>query len=165
MSAARALSALLVFSGFVLFGRVRCSRKKLEASQTEALLTDVTAIECRLGALRQPLERLVGSAAEQSAVSGFWTEISKGLSSGKTPSEAFEVAGDRIISSGAREILRELFSEIGSSDLKSELQRLSFAQKRLNALAEETKSRTGSELKLTNSLSVMMGLAAALLLL
>lgn len=165
MSAARTAAAFAVFSGFALFGAVSNSRKRQKVKEAKILLADASELESRIKTLRQPLADIAEAFSVNSGCAGFWGGISKGLSAGLSPEAAFDRAKSMISSDEVRNVLAELFEGLGSSELNGELRRLELAVNRLEQVYAETQKSLESGTKLTNSLSILMGLAAALLIL
>lgn len=165
MSAIRLAASSLVFAGFTLYGAVQKSKKLCALSELSALSSDLSAFAGRLELTMSPLDSIASAAARQSRIKRFWEALAAALSSGLAPDEAFENACSLLRCGEALPVLEELFSGLGSSNASAEAACFRFASERIGALAEKLGREAAVGVKLTNSLSVLMGLAAALLLL
>lgn len=165
MSAARLASAMLVFAGFALYGKVRGARLQSEADEVSALASDLSEFEGMIANARLRLPAIAKRLSEKSLTGVFWQCVASGLERGLSPASAYDEAESRLACSGAKPALEELFASVGSSDAESELKRLGFVRQRLEALSAEAMKKAEESKKLKGSLSALLGLAAALLLL
>lgn len=165
MSWIRLLSSGLVFSGFLLYGRISALRCAQKAECIAGLCAELELMESSLELLRPPLETLCEDAAEHAVNTRFWQTSAMALKQGNTPAEAYSLAEQYLSCKEALPVLGELFAKIGSSDAETELKRIKNAETSLKIKAEVLAAESAKSTKLRSSLSVMMGLAAALILL
>ena len=165
MSAARLLASALAFSGCALAGAVSGARKKQRVEELHGLVSDVGVICRRLDLTHAPITDALLCDAGEFSFAELWRRIARDIERGSSPYEAFCGAESEIKDVPARRILSELFCDIGSADIGSELKKLGIAAERLGDREAEERKRADKGAKLTGRLSLMLGLAAALLLL
>ena len=165
MSAGRLAAAALVFSTFAMYGVIRTSKHHARVKMLNSLCADMREFGTRLALERMPLPQITARlAADGGECSTIWKTINEGLRDGNTFAAAYARAEELLYGNEEKAIMQELARSIGTSDAQSESQRLEFAYKRLDAVLQNLKARTDKSVRLTSSLSVLGGLAAALLL-
>jgi|GEM_PF-2576436 len=165
MSAARLLASALVFGGFVLYGAVKKARRLNEAEQLRSIAADIAELAVKLEMTRAPLGSIAGALAQKSCLPRFWQELGEALEAGESPKGAYQKARQMIVCTEADGVLEELFSVLGAADAASEANKLKHAGARLEGILNESNRKAQESNRLTGSLCVLMGLAAALLLL
>ena len=165
MSAPRLICSAAVFCGFVLYGAVRAERKKAALSEAEALRKDLAELSDRMELTRSHLCAICEELSRKSGLSELWSAMTEGLSKGLAPSEAFALCRGTLKNEAAAAVIKELFEDLGSADIEKESGRLELSLKKLDELISFSRGEFEKSRRLTSSLSVLMGLAAALILL
>ena len=165
MSAARLIAAGLVFACCGTFGLVRSARIELELKNAEALAADTERLSGFIGESRMPLREAFERLAEEGGLGELWLELSQRMDSGCSAGDAVCGAAyfERI--RGGREAARELSAGLMSGEAEAVRSSLSGCAARLRTLCDARRGEIASRVKLTRSLSLLLGLAAALLML
>lgn len=165
MSISRLFAAGLVFMAFAMYGAVNGSRHNARVTLLKGLYYDVAEMRTRLKLLHEPLDVITENMATSGKCKELWSEVSIYMKKGKSFGEAFGESDRRAFGNEEIEIMYELSAQLGKNNVAEEEKRLEFAAIRLNELYKKLKEDTEKGVKLTNSLSVLGGLAAALLML
>ena len=165
MSALRFAAAGVSFGICVLFGSVRKARLRRSLEELEALTEDIKyAVSC-VKLMKLPVDEIVRRLAENGGCGCFWKSVWEGMTSGLDLKQAIAVAEKPSLSAVSGSVLSELADDATLSDSDTLAGRLSMIAERLDAELEYRRGKSREEEKLTSSLSVFAGLAAAILVL
>lgn len=163
MSAARLALAAGAFAVCAVFGTVRRAEREAGRKRLESVSADISALRVKLADGRLPLGRIASELAASGQNAGYWRGVSEAMARGLSFGEAAPpVPG---LDSEADEILRSLFAGLGDGSLRAEEERIERAERGLRALLEKRTRELEKRGGLINSLSLLAGLAAALLIL
>ena len=165
MSAGKLVSAALVFIAFTLYGAVRTSKQNGRLNLLMDICSDIGEIESRLSITKSPLPDIAEVMAVVGACPKLWGSISEGMRKGYSFRQAYEEADRPCFGTEEAEVLAELARKLGTCNLESECRRLRFTCNKLTTLHGELTKKVQAGAKLNGSLSVLCGLAAALLIL
>lgn len=140
-------------------------RRKKEKDELTSLVSDLVELQSRLRLLRSPANELAQALSQKGCAKEFWSGMSKELDLGKTPLNAYKAAESILLNKTSKTVLEELFNQFGSSDAETEQKRILLAIESLKAAKQKYDSEFERSVKLRRSLSVLMGIAAALILL
>lgn len=165
MSAARLFCSIAAFSVCFVSGRVKAARVREELDSEKRLLCDIKTAERIVSASGGDIY----GAAEKLSASGecneLWRRVAEGIKAGSSFYGAYSSANKPRLSGEASRIMDELAKELGSGARSNEAERLKSARERLAALCSAHEAQTAEKTGLINTLSTLLGLAAALLLL
>ncbi len=165
MSAGRLSAAGICFGICVLFGKVRITRSRQQVEELEKLLGDLRSAENSVRLVRLPLGEIVNGLRENGRSKKLWSSVCAGMSSGLDFGRSVASADTPPVSPEAEKIFSELSSLAVSNDADVLAKRLSSVADRLENELETERKNSREKEKLTSSLSVFAGLAAALLIL
>ena len=165
MSAGRLAAAGMVLAVCALFGRVRASGNESALRETHALCGDIMRLETLLRSQKLTLPEAAERLSREGASRELWEGVSQRMSEGMSFSGAFSAAPHPALCLGAAEAVCELAEGLGKADMAAELSRLKNAEARLSSICDEAEKAGRNRDKLTTSLSMLCGLAAALLIL
>lgn len=164
MSAARTIAAISAFGACALYGAVRKARTKGEAAALGGITEDLMEAERMVRLTRSPLTSIAGELAKAGKSQLFWRSIHEKMLAGSSLFKAYSSTPKPCMNGEAGQVLDGLFSSLGRGDAETESKRIRLAAERLGALFSETEKRASEKCRLTSSLSVLAGAAAALLL-
>lgn len=164
MNGARIVSAALAFTVCAVFGTVRRARMRREAEIASLLAADVCDLERMLRLERRPIAELAGRLAEAGGCREFWRGVAEGIEHGATFGEAYASAPKPEAGKAAAEVLSALAEKQGSGDAEGESVRIKKTANELADIAEQMRKTSAEKGKLTGTLSLLAGLAAALLI-
>lgn len=156
---------MLAFGACALFGSVKKARSGRSLCDAEALVKDLGELGDRMRLRREPLDEISARLAAEGGCRALWKGISQGLAEGRTFSEAYALAEKPPVCREVMSVVDELASSLGTGAMEDEIKRLGEAMDKLGTRLAELEKADAERSKLTGSLSVLLGLAAALLLL
>ena len=165
MSAARLTGALCAFAACALYGAVRRSAAEERLRRTEGLLSDIRRMGAAIGALRLPLARIASELAEEGSERALWRGVSLGMEQGLSFAEAYKSAPKPRLGAGAEAVMSGLAASVGGGDAASETASVKAAAEELSRLIETERGGCERQGRLMGSLSMLLGLGLALLLL
>ena len=164
MSAARALAAGAAFGACALFGAVRKARAKRDAASLGSLAWDIREAERLLRMTNAPLSEITQELSEKGRMKPFWKAVGERMEDGASAYAAYTASPPQAAPEALR-VLDELFSSLGRGDSQTESKRLSAAADKLDALYSEAEKKAAEKGRITGAVSLLAGVAAALLLL
>ena len=165
MSAARFAAAGISFGVCVLYGAVKRARSKCRMDELEGLIRDIVVMEAEVRLEKRPIEEIVCGLSEKGNCRRMWRAALAEMRSGTPLSRSLGDSGTHSADGEAEREIEELFSRSPTSDSVSFAERLSNSARKLEAILEKEKKQNLEKDKLTSSLSVFAGIAAALLIL
>ena len=165
MSAARAIAAGAAFGACALFGAVRKARAKKELDALSGAAWDIREAERLLRMTNAPLGEIASELSEKGRLRPFWKAVGEGMAGGASAYSAYSNAAPPCAEHEALRVLEELFSSLGRGDGETESKRLSSAADKLDALYAEAEKKAAEKAGITGAVSLLAGVAAALLLL
>ena len=165
MNAARAASAAAAFAVCAVYGRVKASREEEKLRWEKAMLSDLHSAERLIVSSRVPLWETAGKLSREGACAEMWNDICLRLVSGDSFSKAYSAARKPPVCPEAADIVGELAEKLGTEDIGAEAERLRCAVDKLLRLCSERESSAAKKCRLIRTLSVLLGLAAAIVLL
>ena len=164
MSAAKLISAGLAFSACVLFGYVRVKGSRRRLSELEGLYEDVKAFEQSVRLDRTELDAEVKRLAEEGRCSDAWKRVEVRMSEGLDLASAIDGSGMKKLFSGSEEALDLILRMDPCGDHETVSNTLACAAAKLGSIAEKKRECLLKNERITRSLSIFAGLAAALLI-
>lgn len=156
---------MLAFGACALFGSVRQARGAKAVADLASFRGDLVETENLMRQSRTPLPEIAAKLAESGRCPAFWEAVSRGLAGGLSFREAYSAAPKPELPAGAAEVADGLAAALGTGDLQTESERLTAAAERLAPMLSDLEKSTAEKGKLIRSLSLLAGLAAALLIL
>ena len=163
MSAARLAAGLAAIAVCGLFGAVRNAEASAGLIAAEGLKNDLTEAGHML-AVRRELPAICEALSERGACAELWQDMSASLKDGLSFSEAFSRARKPPAGREVLETLSGLCKHLGSGDVNAEAERLDLAVKKLDGIIAKMQKNRAEKGKLMSSLSLLLGLCIALLL-
>ncbi|MBR6428964.1 MAG: hypothetical protein IKS43_04820 [Clostridia bacterium] len=161
MSAARLVLALASVAACAAFGRLAVSEDRKKLSTTEAFSASLLEAERRIRIDRLPLTELakaIADEAPESPLPQMLTLICEGRRDAACGLSSMLVPA-------AQTPAAELIRGMGRGDVSAETQRLALAVERIGAAACKAREQHEKSARLTNALSLMLGVGAALVIL
>ncbi|MBO4384178.1 MAG: hypothetical protein J5854_02000 [Clostridia bacterium] len=162
MSFLRFVSAGLLFVSCASFGFIRTEREKKKLGTIKGLITDLKEMEheVRFGRWDTAviLSRLVSSGMEKD----IWREAVRKSEKGGSFRRSLMDAVEKLIDPSVSELLGKHLPEVCSSDSCAEAERIRSAADYLNEYFSIRKAKSDEKNKLTLSLSILAGAAAAI---
>ena len=165
MSAARLLASGAVFAACVTAGAVRASRMELRIKNTHALSADIARLKGFVCSERIPLDEAAERLRASGGLKPLWEGVCGFMRRGCDLARAYSEAVKPELVPEATAVLDELFSALGKGDSAAELERLGSACLRLERVCAEASAEGGKSRRLIQKLSLLLGIAAALLIL
>lgn len=165
MSALRLICAGASLTVCVLYGAVKRSGNEILLENVSRLHSDIRLFSNLLRSRRLPLSETADIIACEGELKEMWASASSGIRSGKSFEEAYRDATKPVLSGEAEAVMSELASGLGKGDIDSELERLEAARDALGSICAEMRNSYADKNRLIRSLSMLTGIAAALLLL
>ena len=163
MNMGRLLCAVIVFAVCTIFGSVRNSGRSKCLYELGDMIADMEELETAMRLEHMPLQ----SIAQRLAVSGkcewLWEGVCEGMRNGASFGTAYHLIKKPYLGAEIEKSLNELASRLGTSDLETEIKRIRKTTDELTRVYSEMQRKNGEKSKLVNSLSILTGLAAALL--
>ena len=165
MSAARFTGALCAFTACAIYGAVRRSAAEERLRRTEGVLADIRRLGAAIGSLRLPLGRIASQLAEEGSERALWRGMSLAMENGLSFAEAYKSAPKPRLCAGADALIMRLSASLGSGDAASETASVGAAAEELKRLIEAERGGCARQGRLMGSLSMLLGLGLALLIL
>lgn len=165
MSALRLLAALLSFVICFLYGKVKSARDKKKLDELYGLVCDVKTVETLVKTERLQLDEIVKGLSVSGENADLWTNVYEGISAGTSVSEAVKLAFGKTPDNEVKALILRLFDNEASREPEAFSAVLSDTAEKLESAYESKKKRSLEKDRLTGSLSVFAGLAAAILIL
>lgn len=156
---------MAAFGACALFGAVRKARTKQEVFALSGITADIREAERMVGLSKAPIASIAGELARSGRSAPFWQSVSDKLNGGSALIEAYSASPAPTALPEAAQVLDGLFSSLGRGDAETESKRLRAAAERLEEILGAAEKRASEKCRLTGSLSMLAGAAAALLLL
>ncbi|MCR5809623.1 MAG: hypothetical protein K6G56_08735 [Clostridiales bacterium] len=164
MSAARLFAGVVVIAACALFGSVRNAEALRRLKTAEGLRSDISEAEHLLTGGRKDLFAICETLSFRGACADLWRDISNEMQNGSGFYTAFSKARKPDCGREAAAELERLAALLGKGDAAAESERLRDAAKRLGAIVENMQKNRAEKCRLTSSLSLLLGLCLALLL-
>lgn len=160
------LAAAAVFGCCAFFGALTRESCILRIRTAEGMASDLAAMEALLRFERTDVASVARSLAVTGRLAGFWAELASSLGRGASFEEAWR-AGIRPLSLAEDEkaVLAEFAARFGKSDIETELALLSLARERLAAAYSANMPGVRNRIRLSGTLSLLLGAALALMVL
>ena len=156
------IAAVILFLSCAAAGAVNAERYRLRLAGLEALTGDLKELADSLKYERADVSATVLKLAERGCLKKFWKEFSVQLRSNSV-SEAYRNALSALpLPDKEREILDGFMLSFGSGDIETELSRLELTSKRMESAYNSEKARLENRIRLSGTLSVLLGVALAL---
>lgn len=165
MSAARLIAALLAVCGSALFGAVSNSRAEERIKNTDRLVSDVDEMYSLLRIDRMPLHEIASRLSEKGELPALWANVEAEMEAGASLKEALNDIKLPGPGSAAARFAGYLTDGFPAGDAETESARIGYALEKLKAYRESAINEQKEKGRLTSSLSLMLGLAAAILIL
>lgn len=163
----RAISAVMLFIICTLFGKLRTEKYRGRLDTLNAIIEDLRAVETDLRCDRCVASVLVSRLAKAGRLCTLWQEMLSAMQSGCSFGDAWNESKNRLFSLDAEEmsILGAFSEKFGTGDADTELNRLERTINRLEQIEKRLKAEYPNRIKLTGTLSMLCGLAFALMIL
>ncbi len=161
----RLVCAAGVFLLCAAFGAVRAEGFRVRLRAAEMLLSDLGAVASSLRYEKRTAASIAEKLSETGKLTAFWKKLGQAMEAGAGFGEAWEECGGELALDPAIGAAALSFAKsFGGGDAETELARLEITLESLGE-AVRTKAREyPNKRKLTGTLSILLGVAAALLI-
>lgn len=159
--------AFLLFLICVMLGRTASEKLRKKADMLSALLADMKTMRSHLKNGNMSIGNIAAELSENGRLKDFWAEMKKEVDMNRSFAEAYRNTGKLINGLNKKDLESfETFAEaFGKDDVRSELNRLDALIEKFEEEERMYKCECPQKVKLLRSLSVLGGIALALMFL
>lgn len=163
----RAFGAVILFGICTVFGKLRTEKYRGRLDVMNAIIEDLRAVETDLRCERCSAPVLISRLAKVGRLRPLWQEMLSAMQTGCSYGDAWNKSKKMLCSADAEElgILDTFSGKFGAGDADTELSRLERTISRLELIEKRLKAEYPNRIKLAGTLSMLCGLAFALMIL